>query len=71
MSTTTIHFLLFKIQSHFQIMETLNAGEPELIPKKKKEKNKRTNEQTFLTLHLPCCMFCSDMILLNYHTAYI
>ena len=34
MSTTNIHLLQFKIQSHLEKMWTLNVGTSELIPKK-------------------------------------
>ena len=48
MSTTNIHLLKFKIQSHLQKHKTLNAGTSELI---QKEKTSKISNITFAILH--------------------
>ena len=62
MSTTTIHWLQFKIQSHLQKRRLWMRVHHSLIPKK--------NSLKFLTLHSPFCLFLIQILLLNCHPEY-
>ena len=64
MSTTIVHLLEFKFQSHLQkrrLWISLHQWS-KLIPKK--------GHQKFLTFHLPFCIFCLKMLQLNCHPEY-